>query len=125
VARGVGHDELAPAGGEEAVGDVDRDALLALGRQAVQQQREVEVAVVGAAGARVALQRRQLILEDQLRLPQQPADERALAVVDRAARYEPQQILALERVEAVGELLRGRAQKYPSCFLRSIEAAPS
>ena len=31
----VGDDELALVGGEEAVGDVDRDALLALGGQAV------------------------------------------------------------------------------------------
>ena len=31
VARRVGDDELALVGGEEAVGDVDRDALLALG----------------------------------------------------------------------------------------------
>jgi hypothetical protein len=31
VARRVGDDELAPVGGEVAVGDVDGDALLALG----------------------------------------------------------------------------------------------
>ena len=42
VARRVGEDERAPRGGEEAVGDVDRDALLALGAQAVGEQREVE-----------------------------------------------------------------------------------
>ena len=42
VARRVGDDELALVGGEEAVGDVDGDALLALGRQAVDQQREVD-----------------------------------------------------------------------------------
>ena len=35
VARRVGDDELALLGGEEAIGDVDRDALLALGGEAV------------------------------------------------------------------------------------------
>ena len=35
VTWGVGHDELAPLGGEEAVGHVDGDALLALGGQTI------------------------------------------------------------------------------------------
>jgi hypothetical protein len=48
VARRVGDDELAPVGAEEAVGDVDRDALLALGGQAVDQQREVDLAALRA-----------------------------------------------------------------------------
>src|SRR5439155_17936589 len=38
VAGGVGDDELAPGGGEVAVGDVDGDALLALGAQPVGEQ---------------------------------------------------------------------------------------
>ena len=41
VAGRVGDDELAPRGREVAVGDVDRDALLALGAQAVGEQRQV------------------------------------------------------------------------------------
>jgi hypothetical protein len=57
VAGGVGDDELALLGGEEAVGDVDRDALLALGRQARRQQREVDVPRPGADLLGVALQR--------------------------------------------------------------------
>ena len=44
VARAVGDDELALVGVEVAVGDVDRDALLALGLQAVHQQRQVHFA---------------------------------------------------------------------------------
>jgi hypothetical protein len=40
----VGDDELAPRRREVAVGDVDRDALLALGLEAVGQQREVDLA---------------------------------------------------------------------------------
>ena len=42
VAGRVGDDELALLGREEAVGDVDGDALLALGGKAVDQQREVQ-----------------------------------------------------------------------------------
>jgi hypothetical protein len=42
VARRVGDDVLAAAGAEVAIGDVDGDALLALGLQAVGQQRQVD-----------------------------------------------------------------------------------
>jgi hypothetical protein len=48
VARGVGDDELALGGGEVAVGDIDGDALLTLGLQAVDQQRQVDVVAGGA-----------------------------------------------------------------------------
>ncbi len=91
--------------------DVDRDALLALCREPVEQQREVELAVDGAVAPRIGLECRELVVEDQPRLVQQPPDQRALAVVDAAAGDEAQQVLG--------------AQKYPSCFLRSIEAAAS
>jgi hypothetical protein len=96
------------------VRDVDRDALLALGGQAVEQQREVEVAVDGAVAPRVRLQGRELVVEDQPGLEQEAADQRRLAVVDGAAGDEAQQAL-----------LADRAQKYPSCFFFSIEAAAS
>ncbi len=43
VARRVGDDELALRRREVAVGDVDGDALLALGLQAVGEQREVDL----------------------------------------------------------------------------------
>ncbi|MGC4082244.1 MAG: hypothetical protein QM736_09100 [Vicinamibacterales bacterium] len=42
VAGRVGHDEAAVVGREEAIGDVDCDALLTLGLQAVDQEREIE-----------------------------------------------------------------------------------
>jgi hypothetical protein len=66
VAGRVGDDELARRRGEVAVGDVDRDALLALGGQAVEQQRVVELAVLGAGALGVGLQRGELVLEDEL-----------------------------------------------------------
>ena len=85
VAGRVGQDERAPRGGEVAVGDVDRDALLALGAQAVGQARQVELAV---APAQVV----ELVGEDRLGVVQQAPDERRLAVVDGAGRREAQQV---------------------------------
>jgi hypothetical protein len=92
VAGAVGDDEAPLGRGEVAVGDVDGDALLALGGQAVEQQRVVELAVLGAGLLGVGLQRGELVLEDELGLPQQAADQRALAVVDAAAGDEAQEI---------------------------------
>ena len=131
VPRRVGDDELAPVGREEAVGDVDGDALLALRGQSVDQQREVELAALRADLLRIRFERGELILEDHLRLVQQPADQRRLAVVDAAAGDEPQQPLVLVRLEVRVNVfgdeigLVGHRQKYPSCFFFSIDAALS
>jgi hypothetical protein len=106
VAGRVRDDVLARLGGEEAVCDVDRDALLALGGEAVQEQCEVELLALRAHAARVDLERGELVLEQELRLVQEPADERALAVVDAAARDEAQEALVLVLIE-VGEDVLG------------------
>ena len=95
VARRVGDDELAALGREEPVGDVDGDALLALGGEAVDEQREVELAALGADLLRVGLERGEVVLEHELRVVEQPPDERALAVVDAAAGDEAQHGLVL------------------------------
>jgi hypothetical protein len=52
VAGRVRDDELAPRRREVAVRDVDRDALLALGPQAVGEQRQVDVVVALGPGWR-------------------------------------------------------------------------
>ena len=62
VARRVGDDELALRRGEVAVRDVDGDALLALGGQAVGQQRKVERL---SAALRRARDRGELVGEDR------------------------------------------------------------
>ena len=54
VAGRVGDDELAPLGGEVAVGDVDGDALLALGREAVGEEREVDAPSPSMVGGALA-----------------------------------------------------------------------
>ena len=92
VARGVGDDEFPQRRGEVAVGDVDGDALLALGPQPVGQQGEVGVLV--AALAAEALDRLELVLEDGLGVVEEPADERALAVVDRTGGGEAEELHA-------------------------------
>ncbi len=101
----VGDDELAARGGEVAVRDVDRDALLALGAQAVGE--EGKVGVVEPAVAARTLDRLELVLEDLLGLEQEPPDERALAVVDRPRGGEPQHLHQLEVPLALAVLHRG------------------
>jgi hypothetical protein len=78
----IGDDELALFGSEEAIGDVDGDALLALGGKAVDQQGEVDLLPLRADLLRVGLQRGKLILEDHLAVIEQPADQRRFAVID-------------------------------------------
>ena len=90
VARRVRHHELALGGGEVAVGHVDGDALLALRRQAIHQQGEIDGPALAAVAPAVRFQRRQLVIENQLGIEQQPADERALAVVHATAGQEAQ-----------------------------------
>ena len=85
VARRIGHDEAPPGRGEETVGDVDGDALLPFGLQSIDQQREIEALALGAKFFGVRLERLQLVLEDQLGLVEQAADQSRLAVVDAAA----------------------------------------
>jgi len=89
VARGVGDDVLACAGAEIAVGDVDGDALFALGLQTVGQQREVDGA--HAALLRGALDGGEGVGENGLGIEQQAADQRALAVIDAATGQKAQQ----------------------------------
>jgi hypothetical protein len=110
VAGGVGDHELATRGGEVAVGDVDRDALLALGPQAVGEQREVERAVAVAPRRRL-LHGLELVGEDLLGVVEQAADQRALAVIDRARGGEAQQ-LGRTRAQARGVAVGGGAGRH-------------
>ena len=57
----IGDDELAPLGGEEAIGDIDGDALLALGGEAIDQQRKIDLGALRADPAAVAFQGVELV----------------------------------------------------------------
>jgi len=106
----IGDDELARLAREIAVGDVDGDALLALGRETIDEQREVDRRPLRAVLPAVGLERRELVVEDLPRLVQQPADQGRLAVVDAAAGEEAQQLLRLLRGEPFVDVGR-RVQK--------------
>ncbi len=73
-------DDKFPVGGRRiAIGDVDGDALFALGTQPVSDEGEVNL--TQAASLRSGFDGRQLIVEELPGVEEQPADERALAVV--------------------------------------------
>ena len=81
----------------------------------------------GAVLDAVAFQRRELVVEDQLGVVEQPADQRRLAVIDAAAGEEAQQadlLLArqemLQRRRSAGSRGCCSCQKYPSRFFFSM-----
>ena len=90
VPGAVGDDELPVRRGGVAVGDVDRDALLPLGAQAVGDEREVDLPE--SAALRRGLDGGQLVVEELAGVEEQPADEGALAVVDRSDGGEPEEV---------------------------------
>ena len=123
VAGRVGDDERALIRGEEAVGHVDGDALLAFRLQAVEQQREVDLAPSRAVAAGALCERRDLVVEDLLRVVQQPSDQARLAVVHRTARDEAQHRLALvrgqERRVALAGIPRGPVREGAGCLVHA------
>src|SRR6185312_6256326 len=97
---------------------VDRDALFAFGLEPVNEERVVDRLARRAEFLRVALERRKLIVEDELFFVEQPPDERGLAIIDRAAGEKT------KRRE--DRLINGDIhQKYPSRFFFSMEEASS
>ena len=109
VARGVGDDEFPAWRREIAVGHVDRDSLLALGLQAVDQEREVEREAAHAEARRVGAGRLELVVVDAVGVVEEPPDQGALAVVDAPRRQEPQEAPLAVGLEKVAE--RGGRQK--------------
>ncbi len=79
VPRRVGDDEFPLGRGEITVSDVDGDALFAFGAQAVGEQSQIERA--GGAVHRRFGDRCELVFVNAVGIVQQPADQRALAIV--------------------------------------------
>ena len=123
MARRVGDDERALVGGEIAIGDIDRDALLALGLEAVDQQREVDFLAGRAVLLRVALQRGELIVEDQL-LSRRAAGRSASTCRRRRSRRSGSEGVGQDVSRSASSALTIH-QKYPSRFFFSIEPASS
>src|SRR5262249_38293823 len=85
VTRRGGDGEAQPVGGEIAIGDVDGDALLALGNKAVDEEGEIDLAAGRPPLLRIGVQRVELVLEQALGVVEEAADQRRFAVVDTAA----------------------------------------
>src|SRR3954451_1746500 len=130
VTGSIGDDELAAIGREVPVGDIDGDALFALGGQSIDEEREIELTAGSTEPLRIGLNRGQVVLEDEVRVVQQATDQRALGIVDASTGDEAQQARLLPSIEM---LLDQRAcgvmhvdhQKYPSCFFFSIDPEAS
>ena len=90
MTRRVRDDEFPLGGGEVAVGDVDGDALFALGLEAVGKEGEVYVFI--AAAARGFLHGFELILEDGFGIVKEAADEGGFAVIDGAGGGEAEEV---------------------------------
>ena len=106
----IRHDELAPLRAEKAIGDVNRDTLFALCREPIDKQCEIYGLPLRPPLFAIRFERGELIVVHLTGLIEQAADQRALAIVDAATGDE---------AKKVGH------QKYPSRFLRSIDAGPS
>src|SRR5690606_17115313 len=108
MAGRIGDDELALWRREEAIRDVDGDALLALSLEPIHEQCEVDLVAARAMPPRIALERSELVLEDQPGVVEQPADQGGLAVVDGAAGQEAQKgaaVVLIKNRADVGTLL--------------------
>ena len=104
MTRRVGDDEFAPRGAEVAVGNVNGDALLALGAQAVGQKRKIK-RTAGAVDF-AFLHRSNVIFVNGLRVMKQASDERGLAIVHAARSGKAEQILAQVGLEERGKVPR-------------------
>src|SRR5690606_20234138 len=88
----IGDDELALFGREVAVGHVNGNALLPLCLEAVGEQRQVDLRSLLSSGA---LDRRELVLGNAMRVVQQATNQGGLAVIDLAHRDEAAQLFLL------------------------------
>src|SRR3569833_843228 len=93
VSRCICDNEGPKWGGEEAIGDVDRDALLAFSFEPIDQECKIDFVTGGAMLLRVLVDSAQLIVEHKLGIMQQAADQRRLTVVDRSTKKKTQKIL--------------------------------
>ena len=122
VARRIGDDEGAIAGREIAIGDIDGDALFALGRKPVDEKSEIQIAPRRAELLRILFERLHLVVEDRIGLVEKAPDQGRLAVVDRAAGDEAQKRggrcdhrldprLRIDEAWAHGRIVRSRPGK--------------
>src|SRR5262245_48461100 len=107
MAGSVGDDEFALGRRAVTVGDIDGNALLWLGLDAVRKSPKIDA--FAAAALVLSLGAFDLVYESALRFHKQPSDKSGFSVVDVAGSREPKDV---------------GAQKYPSRFLSSMVLAP-
>ena len=90
VPRAIRDDEFALFSGEEAVGNVDSDALFALRSKTIDQQGKIDFLTLCAHAFGIGLQCLQLIFKDHFAVVQQAPNQGRFAVVHRAAGNEAQ-----------------------------------
>jgi len=96
VARAVGDDEVPACRVEVSVGHVNRDALLALGCQAIGQQREIQLGRrLRMLPRAVARQGGHLIVREHARIVEQSPQQAALAIIHAAAGDEAQHFVRI------------------------------
>jgi hypothetical protein len=83
----------------EAPVAIDRDALFALGGEAVDEEGEVDGVALRAVAPGVGFEGCELVFEDHLRIVEEAPDQGGLAVIDRAAGDEAEQGFLLVRLE--------------------------
>ena len=70
MAGRIGNNERASRRRKKSIGDIDRDALLPLGLEAVEKERKINVCFSGAVPLGVLKKSRELIFENQLGIMQ-------------------------------------------------------
>src|SRR5215204_1710201 len=125
VAGRIRDDELAPVRGEESIRHVNGDALLALRGQPVHEQCEVEILTLCAHTARVGLQCYEMVLEEHLRVIEQPSNERALAVVHASASDEAEKLLVLVSLKVLLDVFRGETAIEPNWKTHTRSTLPA
>ncbi len=104
VSGRVGDDELALVACEEAIGDIDCDALLALGGQPVDEKREIELSARLALALALGFQGSELVVEHLVAVVKQPPDEGRFSVIDAPASDEAKHLLGLVASKPFGDV---------------------
>jgi hypothetical protein len=107
----VSDDEPTPRRPEITKSNVDGDALLAFSLKTIEQQRKIQLIARGAKNPAGAVQLDEMIVEDDLRIVKEPADQRRFSVVNASAGQEPQGVLPDKIARRSRAALKGRVQK--------------
>ena len=95
VPRCIGDDELALFRRKKPIGDIDGDTLFAFCSETIHKQGEIYLLALCARLLAVRLQRSQLVFKNHLAVIEQPANQRALAIIHAAASDKAEQFLVL------------------------------